>query len=70
MAEPETKRDRTGAGAYDAADTGTTGEARPRVGVYDRPEGAGKRGGMNTMTLLIGVILLIVLGAIVWNLFT
>jgi hypothetical protein len=39
------------------------------VGVYDRPEGAGKRGGMNTMTLLIGVILLIVLGAIVWNLF-
>lgn len=67
MAEPETKRDRTGAGA---TDTGTTGEARPRVGVYDRPEGAGKRGGMNTMTLLIGVILLIVLGAIVWNLFT
>jgi hypothetical protein len=70
MAEPETKRDRTGAGAYNAADTGTTGEARPTVGVYDRPEGAGKRGGMNTMTLLIGVILLIVLGAIVWNLFT
>jgi len=68
MADPNTTQDRKqGAGAYDAGGAGDGEKMTSKVGVYDRPANAGRGGGMNMMNLVIGLILLLIIGFVVWQ---
>lgn len=66
MADPDPSQEREqGASSYS---TGETSDKIPsKVGVYDRPENAGRGGGLNTMSLIVGLILLLIIGFVVWR---
>jgi hypothetical protein len=71
MADPNTTQDRKqGAGAYDTSGTGDGEKMPSKVGVYERPANAGRSGGMNMMNLVIGLLLLLIVLFVVWQVIT